>query len=368
VLQSEWIDIAIGIVLVWFLLATTVSVVNELLNRVFAVRAKQLWHGLAQMLDGAKARGLIATTLRLPTGLLDTRPSNPQAAPTPGQDVSFAPKPADIPELDGVRRLYATQTIQALENHPDLSKRTRINHIPTAVFSQAIIEMAMVGRDAGGAIASFVEDLPTGGLKAQLEAIKEVAGNDAVKFRDGLERWFDGQMARLSAIYRSQVRIVLTVLGAVVVLAAFSLGLRVDSLGLASDLQRNENLRSAYANAGSAVSEATNSDLAAKGCPTTTATTVAASGATAPDLTCVAAGLSKIKGIDVAFAPADAARPGQSFGAGIVDRLSSLYDWRRILGLFVTVAALSFGAPFWWDVMRRLVGLRRSGRSTADNG
>jgi hypothetical protein len=348
VFDSEWIDIAIGVVLVWFLLAVTVAVVNELINRLLAVRAKQLWHALAQMLDGADAKGLVATTLQLPGNTLETRPMSPE------------PPPA----ASSIQRLYATDTIQALENHPEKNKRTRINHIPTSVFSQAVIEMATVGTEAGS-IAGFIDGLPDGRFKNQLLAIAAVAQDDVKKFRDGVEDWFDGQMARLSAIYRSQVRLVVTLLGVVIAFGAFALGLRVDSLGLVSDLQRNENLRTAYAATGTAVAAATNADLAAKGCPpegTPTTTTAA------PDIVCVAGGLARVKGIDMDFARAEPSRPGQSLGAGIVDRLSSLYDWRRIVGLLVTMAAISFGAPFWWDILRRLVGLRKPGGSTADNG
>jgi hypothetical protein len=350
VVQSEWVDIAIGVVMVWFLLAVSVAIVNELINRLFAIRAKQLWHALAQILEGAGAQGLVETTLRLPGGTLEARPSSPVPPPAPGASV---------------QGLYATDTIQALENHPDKNTRTRINHIPTSVFSQAIIEMATVGPGAAASIAGFIAGLPAGRFKNQLLAIENVAQGDMKKFRDGVEDWFDGQMARLSAIYRSQVRLVVTVLGTVVALGAFALGLRVDTLRLVSDLQRNDNLRTAYATTGSAVADATNADLAAKGCPPAAGsptTTVA------PDIVCVANGLGKVKGIDVAFARAEPSHPGQSFGAGIVDRLSSLYDWRRVVGLLLTMAAISFGAPFWWDVLRRLVGLRRPGGSTPDNG
>jgi hypothetical protein len=349
VFDSEWIDIAIGVVLVWFLLAVGVAIMNELINRLLSVRSKQLWHALAQMLDGAPATGLVATTVRLPGATLDTRPASPLAPP----------------EASSVERLYATETVQALENHPETTTRTRINHIPTSVFSQAVMEMATVGPQAAASVGDFIEGLPNGRFKSQLLAIWHVAQGDVLAFKLGVEHWFDGQMARLSAIYRSQVRLVVTALGVLVALVAFAVGLRVDALRLASDLQRNENVRAAFAGAGNAVAGVSDADLAATGCPPPAGATTTTS---APDVRCVAEGLGRIKGIDVAFAPAESLHPGQSFGAGIVDRLSSLYDWRRVLGLVITMAAISFGAPFWWDVLRRLVGLRKPGGSTPDNG
>jgi hypothetical protein len=32
-----------------------------------------------------------------------------------------------------------------------------------------------------------------------------------------------------------------------------------------------------------------------------------------------------------------------------------------LLGLFISVISLSFGAPFWFDVMNKLINIRRSG-------
>ena len=50
-LSSEWIDIALGVVVVWFLLALAVSAVNEAVIRLLAMRSKQLWLALNQLLD-----------------------------------------------------------------------------------------------------------------------------------------------------------------------------------------------------------------------------------------------------------------------------------------------------------------------------
>ena len=42
-------------------------------------------------------------------------------------------------------------------------------------------------------------------------------------------------------------------------------------------------------------------------------------------------------------------------GSDWVGRLASPAHW---LGYLLTVIALLFGAPFWWDVLRRLTGVR----------
>src|SRR5688572_4372529 len=52
VFDSPWLDIAIGVVFVWFFCSLAVSALNEMVVRLLAVRSKQLWLALNQMLDG----------------------------------------------------------------------------------------------------------------------------------------------------------------------------------------------------------------------------------------------------------------------------------------------------------------------------
>src|SRR5438105_4075646 len=106
--SSEWLDIAIGVVLVWFLFSLVVSATNEAMNRVLAIRAKNLWQALDQLLDGATTpHGLIVNTFGLlrPT---DHRPNDPASQATV------------------THQLYGTKTVQALESHPESNKKTRI--------------------------------------------------------------------------------------------------------------------------------------------------------------------------------------------------------------------------------------------------
>ena len=48
---SEILDVAIGLVLVWFLLSIAVSGINEAFSWLTRMRAKQLWRTLAGIVD-----------------------------------------------------------------------------------------------------------------------------------------------------------------------------------------------------------------------------------------------------------------------------------------------------------------------------
>jgi hypothetical protein len=122
--NSQWVDIALGVVMVWFLFAVAVSGINEGVVKVLALRSKQLWTALRQMLDGAPGpKGVLHSVATLPA---QSRPANPLTA-------------ADAPVS---ARLYATMTLQSLEIRSKPTQKTRIENIPASVFSHALIELA----------------------------------------------------------------------------------------------------------------------------------------------------------------------------------------------------------------------------------
>jgi hypothetical protein len=367
--SSEWLDIAIGVVVVWFLFSLVVSATNEAINRVLAIRAKQLWQGLDQLLDGATTqRNLIADTFGLPRdlGAKDPRPSDPEVAvkhlAAAQQAATAGTTPPVPPALTD--QLYATKTVQALENHPASNKMTRIAHLPPAVFAQALIELGVHAPTGGErTIQQFLTSLPADiPAKAQLETLWATASGDINQFRVNVEGWFDGQMTRLTSLYRAKIRIVLTMLGVALSVAAFGIGLRSDAFGLVSDLQRNQNLRTAL---DATANQVTSTDLAAQaggacappgsGSGSSSTTSTIAPG----PATCQLVGVSKLKGLDLRL-ERDADRPGQN--DSVVTRLGLLFKRpMALLGVLVTGLAISFGSTFWYDALRKLVGLRDQG-------
>jgi hypothetical protein len=333
VLISEWLDIAVSIVLVWFLFALVVSAINEGIVAVLALRSKQLWRALAQLIDGSETpTGLLREVTGLPKW-----PGRP-ADPHPGGGAPITDK------------LYGTKAIQGLENRTAPHQKTRIHNVPASVFSQSILEVALAtpGTSPLNQIQNFVDGLPNIPLKPQLNSLLATANNDVDEFRAGVERWFDGQMSRLSRLYRSQVRVVLAFLGVVIAVVAFGYGLRSDSLRLVSDLQHDQNLRSLVVGA---ATETAKTDLAkAGGCDATQAVNPAA---------CQLKGVSTLKDVNLVVHGS-----GPPAGAGLGQRLGFLLPWRHwlaFLGVLITGVAISFGSTFWYGVLKRVVGFRPGG-------
>jgi hypothetical protein len=354
VFNSEWLDIATGVVVVWFLFALAVSAINEGLVTVLGLRSKQLWSALSQMLDGSDPlQGYLRNIVGLAT---EHRPSRP--APSSAPPLA-APPLAAAPLAPVSTQLYETATVQALEIGKPTQK-TRIDQIPATVFSHALLELAVAAPGAVAAAASditqvtsYIDGLPSGPLKSQLLVILASAGSDIAAFRDGVERWFTGQMARLSRLYRAQVQVVLVLIGVVVAVVGFGFGLQSNSLQLVSELQHDQDLRTVVVGA---ANTAARGDLAKAGhCDPLTDTDPA---------TCQLRGLSAIDEIDFALR---GNAPGPTAGFG--ERLGFILPWRHFdafFGVVLTAVAISFGSSFWFAALKRLTGLRPG--ATASSG
>jgi hypothetical protein len=461
VFDSEWLDIAIGVVFVWFLFALLVSGINELGNRIFSIRSKQLWYALNQILDGKDGKGITKSLIGFGFTWLRKVPFLNRLAPVQNLaqfDVRPKSATASIPaarnEGLGIRLLYGMPSVKTLDNHQREDRRTRISHLPEEVFSQAIVELGVVAPDqvqpiraAGGAEAAGSTEptstvpaapgVPAAGAPAAGEtaAGEPAAGGSAGEadpgqqllaeasatidtiiarlpnqvavpvralwrsaegrvdvFRRLMEEWFDAQMARLSAIYRAQVRWVLLGIGIIIAFVGFALGFRVDALRLVSDLQRDATLRTYISGV---ASQTTDQQLSALGCPPATTTpgqeqpTTTAGPATslpaAEAVVCQVRGLERLKeaglilderqtGSDIVPSSGQPSRiEGDENEANAWERAGLLVWWnnpnwwRRLLGVTITAVALSFGASFWYNVLRRLVGLRQGGKSTASS-
>jgi hypothetical protein len=335
VLNFEWLDIGVSVVLVWFLFALVVSAINESLVALLAVRSKQLWRALAQLMDGSeKPTGLLRSLAGLPGW--SARPADPN--PGGGSPIT--------------EKLYATQAIQGLENRTARYQKTRIQNIPASVFSHAVVELALTapGNEALDQIENYVNGLPPDlPLKRQLGALLAAAQRDVEQFRAGVERWFDGQMSRLTRLYRSQVRVLLAIIAVAVAVVGFGFGMRSDALRLVTDLQQDANLRSLVIGA---ATEAAKTDLAkAGGCDGTAASNSAA---------CQLKGVRSLKSVDLVFHGG-----GPPAKAGWAERVGFLLPWRHwlaFLGVVITGVAISFGSSFWFSVLKRVVGLRSAGQ------
>ena len=337
---STYIDLALGLVLLFLLLSLLVSGINEAVVRVLSIRSKFLWAYLRDTLDGADARG----RSWLPSRVREVFSSLPFARdPRPAHDSRPAPsQPAEVPLPESgtgdALTILLYERVREID-HPKRG-RTSIADLPPERFSVAMMEMA--AQEPGG-VEGLLDKLKAmnSPLYGHLKGVWETAQRDLDRFRQGVEGWFDSEMQRLSMLYRRYVTWVVAALGLLVTLL-----FTIDGLEYTKALLRDNGFRAS-------VTAVTGPDAYSElkaGCEG------------ADPVPCVTESLSRpalIKVLDqgiVSIALPAQGDPAIGWnGAAWWSRLITPSHWP---GFLLTFVALLFGAPFWWDVLRRITGMR----------
>jgi hypothetical protein len=312
------LDVAIGLVALFFLLSTAISTINEGISNVLGWRAKTLEDAIRNMVGDDQLpkpdwkRFLKGGWKRL--GRID-----PPAKPN-----------------ETTLRLFNHWRIRSLVRDPesDRRRRARPSYLPPRAFSLALAETLAKGPSKAGEateertekspweladeeifkrVKNAVDGLPEGQLRSVVQKAANATHQTLEGFRTQLEHAFDDSMERASGWYKRKVQLVLLVLAAVIVI-----GLNVNTVRVATVLWNDDALRSAVA------------------------TRAAAQGT--PD--------------DAAEAVGDISELELPVGWGAnatEDPLSMIPGW------LITIAALNLGAPFWFDLLSRLARLRGSG-------
>jgi hypothetical protein len=295
------LDVLIGMSFLFFLLATVVASVNEVIQTVLNARARTLTRGIKTLLgDDAAAEEFFEEwrikRLAKPAGAIRTRV----------RDWGFVDR----------RKLVA--------------ERRRPSYIPARTFALTLLETATrdtdpkIGVDLFDKAEKTIEKIGVPSLRRLAsEGLTEAqALLDAT--RAELEHAFDEVMDRASGWYKRYVQWWLLALAVVV-----AVGLNVNTFTVAERLWKDDALRAAVVQqAQQSAGESGRSPAAA----------------TPKD---VADEIDKIDQLKLPIGW-DEANTGGNF-------------WGRLAGWLVTAAAITLGAPFWFDVLGKLSRLRGTG-------
>jgi hypothetical protein len=294
------LEVVIGLTFVYFVLSLICSAVTESIASWRGWRAGKLELGIKNLLSGT-----------------DTVTKEGEA---------LAKKVYDHPL---VQALVRPKTGKKAGKRPPWP-----SYIPSRTFVSALLDIGAAASLAGkaGAEAAVIDvdvqkaiaAIPSPKVQEALLALYRDSKGDLDTFRRNAERWFDDSMQRVSGWYRRHVAIVLWVVGALVVVF-----LNVDTLQVANTLWKDPAARSAV------VAQA---DAAAK----------QGQGVKAANA------VSKLE-LPLGWKLFKAGSGPQEFpnsAGGII---------AKIVGLLLTVAALSLGAPFWYDLLGKFVRVSGSG-------
>jgi hypothetical protein len=323
------LEVAIGLILVFLLLSTACSAIQEMLASLLGWRAKTLEDAVGSMLGNPKVKRGVKEWL----GRIDKRgPASSKVA----KAYDEAGLPADLTSA-----VFEHWRIRGLVRDPNssLRRRSRPSYLPPRALSLAVAETlarhapAPGTGEAGGAgeaqvtpwkhtddeilagVQKALERLPASNPREVLQKAAVNANDTLEGFRRQVETAFNDSMERASGWYKRKAQFVLAILAVL-----FAVGLNVDSVRIATHLYNDEAVRTAI------VTQA-QSDAPRSG-----------------DV------VAQIKALDVPI------------GWGADNTPSGLDGWLgRIPGWLITIAALNLGAPFWFDLLSRLSRQRGAG-------
>jgi hypothetical protein len=336
------LDTALGLGFTFFVVAVFCSAVVEFIANLVKKRAKYLLRGLRDMLDtpaGAETVALGDRWTGVRQGVVEENQLY-KSALAATSDVAYG-EPAAIPADEVSARPDGEQSWAVrLMGHPLLRpfKQSRAGglqtrnpaYLPASAVATALLDLIVPDGQGTLTIAGVHESvgelsdsLP---FKGALLGLLKAAGDDLKAFQQSVEEWYDAQMDAIGGAYRRWARRWAIAFAVVVVV-----GLQIDAIAIANSLYNDQPLRAAV------VAAATNGTLCEQSAgPTNTEQ-------------CVSQELDDLgaQGLPIGWG---VAKPGDTLG------------WlSRILGLAITAAAASLGAPFWFDVLNRMGSLRNVG-------
>lgn len=231
------------------------------------------------------------------------------------------------------RQLYDHPVIKGLAR-----RGGKPSYVPSRLFALALMDI-VAPSDPGAPPKAFTEvrdavaTLQDSHMRTVLLTFLDEAGNDLKKARENVENWFNDAMDRVSGWYkrRAQAFVLCWALLVTVLVNA-------DTIMIANSLSRDATMRASIVAAAQ--------ETAKQPLPT---------GSESP-VTRIEQLRKELQQLELPV--------GWSQVAGDPRRLpAGLQGWvMKVLGLLFTAIAVSLGAPFWFDMLNKLVNLRSAGK------
>ena len=310
--NSNILDVAIGLALIYLLLSLVASGVREAAEALVKSRAVELERGIQNLLDD-------------PTGEFMSR---------------------SLYEHPLVYSLYPGKYEVILKR---FRGRTLPDYIPARSFAVAVLDMAVRGTDAGpyaaqqthpdtsiASLRSSVSRIPSVFVQRAVLSAIDSAHGDINRVQANLEEWYNTAMDRVSGQYKRRTQLWLFGIG-----LATTLALNVNSLAIADYLSHNAGAREALVNR----AEQIRGD--------TTFQRLIADSATIDRATARAA-YEELQSLKMPIGwDRQLPKPPGTHGWD-----TFWYRLKQVFGLLITAFAIMLGAPFWFDLLNKFMVIR----------
>jgi len=311
------LDIAIGLIFVYLLLALICTTISELLAGLLNRRSRNLFIGI---------RGLLENE--------GVRLKDPQA-------------PHDHKGKGLVDLFYTHPLIKSLHGRQLWGEgKSKPSYIPSRTFALALLDIigpADPDKNRNiGDIRAAIKALPDDSdIKRTLLILLDEANSDLGKLHESVEAWFNNAMERASGWYKRRTQEIVFVIAVVVTSA-----INADTIQIAKTLANDSALREALV--AQAQEFAKNPPQASQGVGGQSQATSAA-GAAQSSTDIIKQNVVTLQNLGLKL--------------GWQDDSQTRINWvNKIFGLLLTALAVSMGAPFWFDTLNRIIAVRASGK------
>jgi hypothetical protein len=332
--NSGVLNVVIGLVFIFLLYSLLATIIQELFATIISMRASLLKKGIARMLDDNKTQNSIST--------------------------AFYQHPL-IKYLGG-NKLHKEPSYLTAQNFSKvfLDMLRGDSAKPGQNFGQQIQEALNLGEIKWGTGTIGTETL------SYLKSIWADAQGDVEKFRIDLEKWFDDTMERSSGWYKRWTQVILLCIGLILAIA-----FNIDSIEIAKKLTHDPKAAAQLANnasiyiqnhkeLGTMLQQKSPGD----------AVSVSDSANNADSLWNAMVEKSNIL-LDSAntLIQENINDANHILGLGWKserrDKTGKIittcnFEWYTIFGWIITALAISLGAPFWFDLLNKLMKMRNS--------
>jgi hypothetical protein len=344
---STALEVAIGLAFLFFILSLVASAIREIIEGLVQSRAAHLERGIRELLR-------------------DTSVSPGGGAPT-GDSIT-----ADLYNHPLVNGLFRGTFDTGSEINNKRWWRRLFNrsgsrlpaYIPARNFALALLDLSARGPAAAAAAdenetamtfehvrAGLSEHIGNLEIRRSVLVALDAAKGDLEQARINLEAWYDSGMDRVSGWYRKSTQWILLWIGLIL-----AMSLNIDTAHIATYLYQNDAERSAIVAEAEALVARGNPQagtfderlLKALNCPPP----VQVDAGARPGVSCAQAKIQEL-GFPMGWKDQIVIWPWQTgFGEGFLDWLGRLPGW------LLTALAITLGAPFWFDLLNKIMVIR----------
>ncbi len=334
-LGLDMLDVLIGIVTIYLAFAVTCTAIVEAVSSLFGLRSKNLRVALQGLLQG----GLTDQDTAQGTATGSDKDTN-QAANS-GTDKNQG--------TDNDKGAGDKQIVDAFYNHP-LVKSLRKgdkglpSYIPPEIAAK-VIEAIVITETASETLEQAVKALPEkSNIRNLLQHFIDEAGGEAQKIQQLVASYYDTAMERASGWFKRRTQLITVAVSFVLVFGA-----NVDTIAIVTTLAEDPTARAELVKLSNELLQ--DGEQAVK------------SEAPQQEEDAGQQAVADIQAAQEALRPASIALEATGLPLGWHAAPGSLFAWlSKIIGLLVSMFAISLGAPFWFHVLENFQAVRGTGK------